>query len=244
MSKKLSPAPLWAAVACSLLSACGGGSVSDSQHHSPGAAQVLPPSNSPEPIPEPSGGNHTLVIIGTPPEATTVDSAWSFQPSANGPDADSLQFTVANAPSWMEFDPGTGQLGGTPGEGDIGIYDDIVISVTDGLETVSLAPFSVEVLPNGAAAGNAILSWEPPTERVNGSPVGELAGYRVLYGRGIRKYDHDVVIDNPGITRYVVEDLAPGNWFFAVTARTTDGLESAPSAEVRKRIPQSSKGGS
>jgi hypothetical protein len=58
----------------------------------------------------------------------------------------------------------------------------------------------------------------------------------VLYGRGSGKYDRAAEIDNPGVTRYVVEDLGPGNWFFAVTVKTADGLESAPSAEVRKRI--------
>jgi hypothetical protein len=230
MSKTQLLAPLCAAVACTLLSACGGGS--GSQHHSPGTGTPLPPVESPMP----SGDNQAPEISGTPLEATTVASAWSFQPSTNDPDGDAIQFTVENAPDWMEFDPATGQLAGTPGEGDLGTYDDIIISVTDGLATVSLPPFSVEVLPEGAPSGSATLSWTPPTERVDGSPIGTLAGYRVLYGRGSGKYDQSAEIDNPSITRYVLENLAPGNWFFAVTVRTTDGLESAPSAEVRKRI--------
>ena len=71
---------------------------------------------------------------------------------------------------------------------------------------------------------------------LDGSPIGDIAGYRVLYGRGSGQYDQVAEIDNPSITRYVVENLGPGNWFFAVTVRTEDGLESAPSAEVRKRI--------
>jgi hypothetical protein len=108
--------------------------------------------------------------------------------------------------------------------------------VTDGLATVGLPPFSIEVLPNGSPTGSATLSWTPPTERVDGTPIGELAGYRVLYGRGSGKYDQAAEIDNPGVTRYVVENLGPGNWFFAVTVKTADGLQSAPSAEVRKRI--------
>jgi hypothetical protein len=230
MPKTLLSAPLWAAVACTLLSACGGGS--GSQHHSPGTGTPLPPVAPPTP----SGDNRAPEISGTPLEATTVASAWSFQPSAGDPDGDAMQFMVENAPSWMNLNPVTGQLAGTPGEGDLGIYDAIVISVTDGLATVSLPPFSVEVLPNGAPSGSATLSWTPPTERVDGSPIGALAGYRVLYGRGSGTYDQAAEIDNPSITRYVLENLAPGNWFFAVTVRTTDGLESAPSAEVRKRI--------
>jgi hypothetical protein len=175
-------------------------------------------------------------ISGTPPATTTVDSPWSFQPATNDPDGDAIQFMVENAPAWTEFDPATGLLSGTPGEGDLGVHSDILISVTDGLATANLPAFTIEVLPEGAPGGSATLSWTPPTERVDGSPIGSLAGYRVLYGRGIRKYDHSIEIDNPSITRFMVENLAPGNWFFAVTVRTADGLESAPSAEVRKRI--------
>jgi len=231
MLKTQSLAPLWAAAACILLSGCGGGS--GSQYPSPGAGSVLPPVDSAAPTPPP---NNTPEISGTPPASTLVDSPWSFQPATNDPDGDAIQFMVENAPAWTDFDSGTGLLAGTPGEGDLGVHSDILISVTDGLATASLPTFSIEVLPHGSPTGSATLSWTPPTERVDGTAVGTLAGYRVLYGRGTRKYDHAAEIDNPSITRYVVENLAPGNWFFAVTVRTADGLESAPSAEVRKRI--------
>ena len=147
-----------------------------------------------------------------------MDSTWRFEPSASDPDGDAMQFFVENAPPWTEFDPATGVLEGTPGEGDLGVYEDVLISVTDGLATVGLPPFSIEVLPNGSPTGSATLSWTPPTERVDGAPIGALAGYRVLYGRGSGKYDRAAEIDNPGVTRYVVENLGPGSWFFAVTA--------------------------
>jgi hypothetical protein len=224
-------APLWTtatatAAACLALVACGGAG-----HPQPAAwpTPLQPPT-------APPADNQPPQISGTPLDATTVDSAWRFQPSASDADGDAMQFFVENAPPWTEFDSATGALEGTPGEGDLGVYDDVLISVTDGLATVGLPPFSIEVLPNGSPTGSATLSWTPPTERVDGTPIGELAGYRVLYGRGSGKYDRAAEIDNPGVTRYVVEDLGPGNWFFAVTVRTADGLESAPSAEVRKRI--------
>jgi hypothetical protein len=227
MSRIQPSAPPWAtAAACLSLAACGG--AGDPQ---PGAgpAPLQPPTTPPV-------DNQPPQISGAPLAATTVDSAWRFEPSASDADGDAMQFFVENAPPWMAFDPSTGVLEGTPGEGDLGVYDDVLISVTDGLATVALPPFSIEVLPIGSPTGSATLSWTPPTERVDGSPIGELAGYRVLYGRGSGKYDRAAEIDNPGVTRYVVENLGPGNWFFAVTVRTADGLESAPSAEVRKRI--------
>ena len=226
MSRNQIVAPLWATAACLALSACGGGG---SQVPSAGAGVPVAPTP-PPPI------NQPPQISGTPPKSTTVNASWNFQPVSNDPDGDAMQFFVENAPPWAEFDPATGLLAGTPGEGDLMTYDNILISVTDGLATSSLPPFTIEVLPQGSPSGSATLSWTPPTERVDGSPIGDLAGYRVLYGRGSGQYDQVAEIDNPSITRYVVENLGPGNWFFAVTVRTEDGLESAPSAEVKKRI--------
>jgi hypothetical protein len=43
-------------------------------------------------------------------------------------------------------------------------------------------------------------------------------------------------VNNPGVVSYVVEDLAPGEWFFALTAYDTDGLESDPSNEAVRTI--------
>jgi len=227
MSRSHILAPLWAIAACLALSACGG---SDGNPNPSAGADV------PKPSPPASGPNQPPQLSGTPLESTTVDSSWSFQPDANDPEGDAMQFFVENAPPWTEFDPVTGLLAGTPGEGDLRLYEDILISVTDGLATVSLPPFSIEVLPQGSPSGSATLSWTPPTERVDGSPIGDLSGYRVLYGQSSGEYDRTTEIDNPSITRYVVENLGPGDWFFAVTVRTEDGLESAPSAEVSKRI--------
>lgn len=85
-------------------------------------------------------------------------------------------------------------------------------------------------------AGNATLSWTPPTTRSDGSTLTDLAGYRILYGRVSGVYDHVEEIHNPGISAYVVEDLESGTWYFAIQSRTSEGLVSAPSAEVRTSI--------
>lgn len=84
--------------------------------------------------------------------------------------------------------------------------------------------------------GAVTLSWTPPTQRVDGSPLGALAAYRILYGQASGQYDHMIRVDSPGIVRYVVEGLAPGTWHFAISAIAVDGLESSPSMEVSKTI--------
>ncbi|MBF0439762.1 MAG: tandem-95 repeat protein, partial [Magnetococcales bacterium] len=80
---------------------------------------------------------------------------WSFTPVANDVDGDPLTFSIQNKPSWANFDQTTGRLFGKPLPGQYGNYNDIVISVTAGLDTVSLAPFSIAVedVTNPDAAG-------------------------------------------------------------------------------------------
>jgi len=93
-------------------------------------------------------------------------------------------------------------------------------------------PPPVSAPPPGAAT----LSWTPPTTRADGSPIGRLAGYRILYGPTSGRYERVAAIDNPGISIYVIDGLAPGTWYFAIQSVTSDGLVSAPSEEVSKSI--------
>lgn len=185
---------------------------------------------------DPALRNTAPEISGTPERDAVVGTRWQFEPAAADADGDALQFQIRAAPPWTAFDPATGRLEGMPGEGDVATWGGIVISVTDGLASASLPEFAIEVRARESANGSATLSWTPPTERIDGSPIGPLAGYRVLYGRGSLQYDWSTEIDNPSITRFVVGNLTPGTWYFAVTVITTDGLQSAPSAEVSKKI--------
>jgi hypothetical protein len=212
--------------ACLAMSACGA-------DQSPAGQAPGFPIQGPGLAPEPSGAPE---ISGRPDLDAIVGSHWSFQPSAADPDNDLLIYSVENAPSWTAFHPGNGLLEGTPGDEDVATWEDIVISVSDGIHAAELPAFSLKVHARDAVRGNATLSWQPPLERVDGSPVGPLSGYRILYGRTPRNYMWSAEITNPSITRFVVDNLTPGRWYFAIIAVTTDGLESEPSAEVSKRI--------
>ncbi len=84
--------------------------------------------------------------------------------------------------------------------------------------------------------GSASLSWYPPTENADGSTMSDLAGYRIYYGKSATKLNQTIVIDNPGLTRFVVENLAPAKWHFAMTSVNANGKESARSKTVSKKI--------
>jgi hypothetical protein len=81
--------------------------------------------------------------------------------------------------------------------------------------------------------GSVTLSWLPPTQRTDNTLLAGLAGYRIFYGRMSGIYDYEINLANPGIVTYVVENLVPGEWYFALAAYDSSGLESAPSKEVQ-----------
>lgn len=56
-----------------------------------------------------------------------------------------LIFSIANKPEWADFDTATGELSGTPGNGDVGVTTGIVITVSDGTLHASLPAFDLEV---------------------------------------------------------------------------------------------------
>jgi hypothetical protein len=178
--------------------------------------------------------NVAPTITGTPSTTGQVGFAYLFRPSAKDADGDPLRFSISNAPRWASFDTATGQLSGTPTAGDVGSYSNIVISVSDGLLTTSLAPFSIAV--QQVSSGTATLSWQPPTARTDGTALTNLAGYRIHYGNSPSSFTQRITITNPGITSYVVENLPAGTWYFAATAYDTAGMESDYSNAGSKTI--------
>ena len=66
--------------------------------------------------------------------------------------------------------------------------------------------------------------------------LSNLNGFKIYYGRMSGTYDYEIVINNPGIVAYVVENLMAGDWYFVMTAFDSRGIESAPSNEVIRRV--------
>lgn len=178
--------------------------------------------------------NRAPVISGTPPTQVLQGTAYAFQPTASDPDGNPLTFSISNAPPWATFNTSTGRLQGTPTAADVGAYNNIVVRVSDGKATASLPAFGVTVL--AVATGSATLSWTPPTTNTDGSPLTNLAGYRVYWGPAAGNYTSSVALNNAGLSAYVVTNLAPGRYYFAVTAMSSTGAESAFSNVASKVI--------
>jgi hypothetical protein len=186
--------------------------------------------------PPPPPPNNPPTISGSPDTALVVGNPWSFTPTASDADGDSLTFSISGRPGWLNFNSATGQLSGTPSSTDVGVHQDIVISVSDGQSTADLAPFSLTVTEPQPSTGSATLSWSPPTERVDGSAIGTISRYSIYYSRNSTLLDQVVNVSSSTNT-YHIENLEQGTWYFAVTATDSEGLESAKSSTVSKTIP-------
>ena len=163
-------------------------------------------------------------LSGTPDGVVLADSFYEFVPSASDPDGDTLTFSINNRPGWADFDPTTGALYGTPGAADVGPYSAIQIAVSDGLSTAELSPFDIDVTTTTLAS--VTLQWQPPTENTDGTPLTDLAGYRIYYGVDPADLSGLIELPNPGLTTYVVEELTPSTWYFAMTSVNDRGQES------------------
>lgn len=109
-----------------------------------------------------SGSNSTPTVSGNPSSQATVGMTYSFTPVATGADPQALTFSIRQKPTWATFNAKTGQLVGTPSSNDMGVVVGIIISVTDGTTSASMAPFSIAVSGAGANGGPEI-SGAPPT---------------------------------------------------------------------------------
>jgi hypothetical protein len=174
------------------------------------------------------------VISGAPATSVKQGASYSFRPTASDADGDTLAFSIANKPSWATFSASTGQLSGTPTAAQVGAYSNIVISVSDGKTKASLPAFAIAVTQ--ISDGAVTLSWTSPTENTDGSALTNLAGYRILYGTSASELTQSIQIANPGLMTYVVEDLSPGTYYFAVRAYASNGGESDNSNVVSQVV--------
>lgn len=181
-----------------------------------------------------SSSNSPPNISGSPQSAIKIGDIYSFVPSASDPDGDPLTFSIRNKPVWAQFNASTGQLSGQPTLGNVGVFDNIEISVSDQTSTATMPRFSITV--SQVALASTTLAWAAPTENVDGTPLLDLAGYRIYYGRQSRMYSNTVNINNPGITTIVIDNLVPGTYYFVATARNASGDESSMSNEIQVAV--------
>ena len=165
------------------LTACGGGSGSDStqsslasgvsaqKHHIADSGGSGSDSTQSSPASGASAQKHHITdsdasvntapaLTGTPQAVITVGDEYSFNPVAFDVDGNTLIFDIQNGPGWLAFNAADGSLSGTPTVSDIGTDDNIVITVSDGTDTASIGPFSI-VINDVAAVQTQTKKYNP-----------------------------------------------------------------------------------
>jgi hypothetical protein len=79
------------------------------------------------------------------------------------------------------------------------------------------------------------LSWDAPTTNADGTPLGDLAGYKVYDGGSAGSYTMSTDVGN--VTTATLEGYPEGTYYFTVVAYDTSGNESDYSNEVVATLP-------
>lgn len=169
-------------------------------------------------------------VSGSPRTQVVVNQLYEFMPTARDPNGDRLAFSIAHRPAWLKFSVTTGLLSGTPTVADVGVYRGITIAVTDGNQAKALLPFDIQVVAVGPSS--VILSWAAPTQNEDGSPLTDLAGYRIRYGERSGSYSTTVALTNPGLASHFLDGLVPSTYYFVISAYNARGEESPYSNEA------------
>ena len=178
-----------------------------------------------------------LVLTGTPPASVSVGDPYYYAPTVSQGSVP-VSFSIQGQPAWTSFDYQTGALAGTPTAADVGPSGEITITAYNSVNTVSVGPFAIEVVPAGSPgrSGSATLTWSPPGVNTDGSPLTNLAGYYVHFGTSEASLTQIIELTDASATTYVVSNLSPGTYYFAVSAYNSLGLEGAWSNIASKTL--------
>jgi hypothetical protein len=227
-------------VAGLLLTGCGSG-VAVSPASEAAAAAPAPPPAAPAPPPAAPAppATATVKLTGTPATSITAGQNYMFQPTVSQ-GGGVVTFKIQGQPAWAAFDSKTGVLTGKPATANEGTTGGITITGTNGSSSSSIGPFAIVVkapaATPGTGTGSATLSWTPPAENTDGTPITDLAGYHILYGTSASAMTTTITVANAAETSYVVGGLAPGTYYFAVVAYTSAGTDSPESNIGSKTI--------
>lgn len=100
------------------------------------------------------------------PGSITAFTEYVFDLQTSDADDDPVTYAVKNLPAWLQLDAQAGVLRGTPNNAQVGLYENIEISVSDGLETTLVPMFDIDVLFEplvAKAIGFPSLGFENPS---------------------------------------------------------------------------------
>ncbi len=162
-----------------------------------------------------SGGKSQTTTISGDIQTGTINQGGSNQDGTNNSDPNQTGTSGVSTGETITSGVSTGETGTSSGN------DQPPVVAGDGTgQTV--------------VANTVSLAWDMPTTYVDGTPLTDLAGFKVYCGTASGVYPQ--VIDVRDMTSYTSGALGPGTYYFAVTAYDSYGSESEFSNEISATI--------
>ena len=177
------------------------------------------------------------------------DSGSGTDSGSDGGDLPSIQPTVALSVSdplidaggttrlsWSSSDASYCRAAGGPWSGNRGTSGSessgAIYSTTTYTIQCSNGDLSAISMVTVAVREQMTVTWQAPTENTDGSPLTNLAGYRIYFGDSSRNYSDYVEVSDPQATQHTFS-IPSGSYVVAMTSLDSEGNESVYSNEVR-----------
>jgi len=108
-------------------------------------------------------------------------------------------------------------------------------------DTASAPPSGAPTAPaepgKAPATASVSLSWSAPAQNADGTPLQDLAGYRIYYSQAPWGWTSNLNVQDPRKTSIEIPNLATGTtWYFAMTSYNDAGVESERTGYVSKML--------
>ena len=104
-------------------------------------------------------------------------------------------------------------------------------------QTAGTGSINMQAAALSQAASSTILTWAAPALNSDGSPLTDLAAFKVYWGATQGTYSQSTKIASATARTYTVNGLTTGKWYFVVTALNSTGDESPYSNVWSKTVP-------
>ena len=91
--------------------------------------------------------------------------------------------------------------------------------------------------PSPPPVYSATVSWSVPTLNTDGTSLTDISGYRIYFGTSANSLTQSVPVPGAATNSFVVDGLAAGTYYFAVTTLNSAGGSSVLSNPAAKTVP-------
>lgn len=170
----------------------------------------------------------SVVQPNRPPTISTISNKSnvlgdfvSIQVYGSDPDGNTLTYSASGLPTGLLISS-SGLISGQLSY--IGMFY-VTITVTDTSGATGSTSFYWDVA-SPPPLNTAVLSWTPPTQNTDGSPLTDLAGYKIFYSQDPSNITTYTITVYVGVSSAEISNLMNGTWYFAMKSFNSSNVES------------------